>query len=83
MCYFKWKLGFFLKYFARGCRSRPKAVEGKKRNTYKSAYALYEGRELILNAFRSGIFPLKIQVKGMRILTPKQMLQRLPIALAQ
>ena len=34
-------------------------VKIKKRNTYESAYALYEGRELILNAFRSGIFLMK------------------------
>ena len=66
--------------------SGPRTIEGKdkKRNTYKSAYVLYEGLELILNAFKSEIFPIKItQGKGLKILTPKQMLQRLPIALAQ
>ena len=31
----------------------------KKRDTCESAHALYEGRELILNAFKSGIFPIK------------------------
>ena len=31
----------------------------KKQNTYGSAYALYKGRESILNAFKSGIFPIK------------------------
>ena len=68
-------------------RSRPKTAESKnkKRNTYESAYALYEGRELILNAFRSGIFLMKkkTKCKGLNILTPKQMLQRLSMALAQ
>ena len=67
-------------------KSRPRTAEGKgkKRNIYESAYALYEGRELILNAFRSKIFPMKeTQGKGLKILTPKQMLQRLPIALAK
>ena len=66
-------------------RSRPKTAEdkNKKINTYKRAYALYEGRELILNAFKSGIFPIKTQGKGLRILTLKKRLQRLPIALAQ
>ena len=55
----------------------------KKRNTFESLNALYEGRELILNAFSSDIFPMKEkQGKGLRILTPKQMLQRLPLALA-
>ena len=61
-------------------------MEGKdeKRDTYESAYTLYEGRELNLNAFKSGIFPIKAtQGKGLKILTPKQMLQRLPMALAQ
>ena len=63
-----------------------------KKETYERAYALYEGRELTLNAFRSGIFPIKeTQRKGcpsnlatwLKILTPKQMPQRLPIAIAQ
>ena len=65
-------------------KSRLRTTEGKdkKRNTFESAIALYEGRELILNAFRSGIFPIKA-TKGeeLKILTPKQMLQRLQIAL--
>ena len=40
---------------------RPKTKESKdkKRNTYESVNALYEGRELTLNAFKSGIFPTK------------------------
>ena len=43
----------------------------KKRNTYESAYVLYEGRELSLNAFKSEIFPLiSSQRKGLKILTP-------------
>ena len=65
-------------------KSRLRTTEGKdkKRNTFESAIALYEGRELIRNAFRSGIFPIKA-TKGeeLKILTPKQMLQRLQIAL--
>ena len=56
----------------------------EKRATYKSAYGLYEGQKLTLNDFKSGIFPIKqIQRKELKILTPKQMLQSLPIALAQ
>ena len=55
-----------------------------ERDTYESAYALYEGRELTLNAFKRGIFPMKeTHDEGLKILTPKQMLQRLLIALAQ
>ena len=34
-------------------------VKIKKRNTHKSAYALYERRELILNFFRGPIFLIK------------------------
>ena len=37
-----------------------KKVKIKKRDTYESANTLYEGRELTLNAFRSGIFPIKL-----------------------
>ena len=37
-----------------------------------------------LNAFKCGIFPIKAtQDEGLKLLTPKQMLQRLPIALPQ
>ena len=52
--------------------------------------ALAEGRELMYNAFRSGIFHrLEESQEGegvneqLTILTPNQMLKRLPIALAQ
>ena len=48
-------------------KSKPKTKEGKdkRRNTFDSINALYEGRELTLNAFRSGIFPIKAtQGKG-------------------
>ena len=56
----------------------------KKRNTLESGSALYEGRELTLNAFRSGIFPIKVtKGEGLKILSLKHILQRLPIALAQ
>ena len=66
-------------------KARPKTAEGKNKkwNTYKGAFAFYEGPELILNAFRRGAFSIKSQGKGLRILTSKQMLERLPIALAQ
>ena len=54
-------------------------------------YNFFEGREKVLNAFDSKIFPIKTKGSGyleskssnFKILTPKQMLQRLPIALAQ
>ena len=45
---------------------------------------LDEGRVLTLNAFKRGMFPTKaIKGEGLKVLTPKQMLQRLLIALAQ
>ena len=54
---------------------------------------LFEGRERFPNAFDGKIFSIKIDGTGfsdkipdysnLKILTPKQMLQRLPIALAQ
>ena len=55
-----------------------------KNDVFVSAKNLYEGRELVLNAFKSGLFSLKsTKGTGLKILTFKQMLQRLPIALAQ
>ena len=39
---------------------------------------------MTLNAFKSGIFPMKAtKGEGLKTLIPKQMFQRLPIALAQ
>ena len=66
-------------------KSRPRTTKSKdiKTDTYESAYALYEGRELTLNAFQSGIFSIKA-TKGERLkmLTPTQILQRLAIVFA-
>ena len=65
-------------------KSRPKRKDGKdeKQNTFDSVSALYEGRELTRDAFRSGIFPInwkqEKQGKESKILTLKQMLQILP-----
>ena len=54
-------------------------------------YNLFEVREKVLDAFESKIFSIKSKGAGilnpnhskLEILTPKQMLQRLPVALAQ
>ena len=54
-------------------------------------YNFFEGREKILHAFESKIFLTKFQGAGvlnldhsrLKVLTPKQMLQRLQIALGQ
>ena len=48
--------------------------------------ALVKGRELMYNAFRSGIFhrlEKSQKGEGLKILTPNQLLKRLPITLAQ
>ena len=48
--------------------------------------ALVKRRELMYNAFRSGIFhrlEKSQEGEGLKILTPNQMLKRLPIALAE
>ena len=64
-------------------RPRSKADKEKNRNTYEIVNALYGGQELTLNAFKIGIFPIKATPgEGLKISTPKQMFQRLPIALA-
>ena len=56
----------------------------KERNTYERGCAFYDGRKLTLNAFKVGIFSIKeTKGEGIRMLTPKQMLQRWPVALAQ
>ena len=57
----------------------------------KNLYRFFEGRERVLDAFESKIFLTKSKGAGffnldsskLKILTPKQMIQRLPIALAQ
>ena len=65
-------------------KSRPRTKEGKGKNTYESVNALYEGQELTLNTFKRRIFPEKeTQGERLKILTPKQMFQRLTISLAQ
>ena len=74
---------------------KPKYTEKKqqKEDVLKNLYNLYEGKERVPNAFDSKIFPIKIEGRGisdkvshhsnLNILTPKQMLQRLQIALAE
>ena len=57
----------------------------------KNLFNFYIGRETILNTFKSKIFLTESKGLGLlntdhsklKILTPKQILQRLPIALAQ
>ena len=73
-------------------KTKPQNLEKKqqKKDILKNLYPLFEGREKIIDAFESKIFKIKIEgseklldYSNLKILTPKQMLQGLPIALAQ
>ena len=63
----------------------------QKEDTLENLYNLSEGREKVLNASDSKRFPIQTNAtrflnfdhSKLKILTTKQMLQRLPIALAQ
>ena len=68
--------------------TRPNNLEQKKlkKEVIDSVLALLHGREMVFTAFTSGIFPRSEESQegeGLKILTPNEMLKRLPIALAQ
>ena len=65
--------------------SKTKVRLRQKQNwCFDCAKNLYDGRELVLIAFKSGLFPLKsTEGTGLKVLTPKQMLEKLLIALPQ
>ena len=70
--------------------TRPQNLGKKQDKKYilKTLYALLEVRETVLDVFESKIYPIIIQGTGfsdhsnLKILTPKKILERLPIALA-
>ena len=74
-------------------KTRPKTFWHKeiKEDALDNLNNFYEAREMVLNGFKSKIFLTKstgtclfnTDNSKLKILTPKQMLQRLPIALAQ
>ena len=69
-------------------RTRPQNHELRelRNDIYDSSSALLQGREMVLKAFQSGIFSRsKESQEGTerKILTPNQMLKRLPMVLAQ
>ena len=68
-------------------RPRDPKLKELKKEVLDSTLALLQGREMVLKAFQSGIFPRSKESQeegeGLKILTPNQMLKRLPIALAQ
>ena len=73
--------------------TKSKSEEQKQENeiVLENLYNFFEGREKLLDTFESKIFSIKSKGVGilnlnhskLKILTPKQMLQRLQIALAQ
>ena len=77
-----------LSYINNFMKTKPRDPEKRKlrSDVLNSMRALVEGREVVLNAFKNGIFQVSKESQegtGLKILTPNQMLQRLPIALAQ
>ena len=78
--------------FLREKRPRNPAQRQLKSDIVDSVTSLIQGREMVINAFKSGIFQVSKESQGdeesqegtgLKILTPNQMLKRLPIALAQ
>ena len=68
------------------CQNILKNLNAKQDHKINSAKALLKGREMVFKAFGSGMFLKTEELKkgtGLKVLTPKQMLRRLPIALAQ
>ena len=77
-----------LSYINDFIKTRPRDPEKRKlkADVLHSVTSLVQGREAVLTAFKSGIFQVSKESqegKGLKILTPNQMLKRLPIALAQ
>ena len=70
-------------------RSKNSESKNDKEDVLDSARALLKGKEMIFKSFESGIFSKPGELKqskngtGLKIVTPKQIFQRLPIALAQ
>ena len=72
--------------FTRKIEPRDSEQRKFKSDVLSTVRALVNGREMVLIAFRGGIFHRLEESqkgKGRKILTPNQMLKRLPIALAQ
>ena len=83
-----------LSYINNFMKTKPRDPEKRKlrADVLNSVTGLVNGREMVLTAFKSGIFQVSNESQegkgankgeGLKILTPNQMLKRLPIALAQ
>ena len=69
-------------------KTKPRDPEKRKlrADVLNSVTKLVNGKEMVLTAFKSGIFQVSKESqegKALKILTPNQMLKRLQIALAQ
>ena len=72
--------------FTKKTKPRNPAQKKLRDDVLDSVTSLVQGREMVLNAFQSGTFQVSKESQegeGLKILTPNQMLKRLPIALAQ
>ena len=72
--------------FTKKTRPRSLAQKQLRAEVADSITSLVQGREMVINAFKSGTFQVSKESQegeGLKILTPNQMLKRLPIALAQ
>ena len=77
--------------FKKNAKRRSQEKKQEKEIVLENLHNFFEGREKILDAFESKIFSTKSKGAGilgpdqskLKVLTPKQMLLRLPIALAQ
>ena len=77
-----------LSYISDFMKTKPRDSEKRRlrADVFNSVTGLVQGREAVLSAFKSGIFQVSKKSQegeGLKILTPNQMLKRLPIALAQ
>ena len=81
------KLLKHIEEFSESIRPRNLELKELKKEVLDSVLVLLQGREMVLKAFQSGIFPRskESQQEGeeLKILTPNQMLKKLPMALAQ
>ena len=72
--------------FTKKTKPRNPAQRKLRADVLDSVTSLVQGREAVLTTFKSGIFQVSKESQegtGLKILTPNQMLTRLPIALAQ
>ena len=76
------------------CKKSTKTPQKRKKHRlFKTQKRLLKGRQKVLNGFEGKIFPIGKQTQGkerslelakqLKKITPKQMIQRLPIALMQ